>query len=239
MMMMMVQQHQLPNELMNGHYESHYCHLQEGERGGDFDIDLETCSVQEYATAAAVAGANVAVERLSRIIPTSSSSAAATRTLSPPPAATHGVANIFIAVSVPGQQQAPPGESPRSAGPIEDPRPSKTTKTINGYERCYPDLLDIGFTNSSCTSYAVATLPRHQRGKPLGGELGSPYDNMGPRVTATGSSTFSLVEGQPQPEAVLCCEPPLLANGSLGGMVGAILSAPMPLIQPPPEFVSL
>jgi hypothetical protein len=76
------------------------------------------------------------------------------------------------------------------------------------HARCYPDLLDIGLSS-------FATLPRRGLGRL---ELGSPYDNMGPRVTATGSSTFSLVE-QPEP-----LQQPV---------------ALVPLIQPPPEFVSL
>lgn len=118
------------------------------------------------------------------------------------PAGTFG--NIFISVSLP-----------------QDP------------ERCYPDLLDIP-VHAAVTSHAsdksrsttthpalpavqvssFATLPRRAL-RPT--DLGSPYDNMGPRVTATGSSTFSLSD----PDLTLS---PV---------------AQQRLIQPPPEFVSL
>ncbi|XP_008561070.1 uncharacterized protein LOC103580913 isoform X1 [Microplitis demolitor] len=92
-------------------------------------------------------------------------------------------------------------------------------------ERCYPDLLDIpvhaptitdksNFPTSLQASSMIssfATLPRRS----LRTELGSQYDNMGPRVTATGSSTFSLTDD-------LHLSPP-----------------PPPVIKPPIEFVSL
>ncbi|XP_012265013.2 leucine-rich repeat-containing protein 24-like [Athalia rosae] len=95
-------------------------------------------------------------------------------------------------------------------------------------ERRYPDLLDIPVhasisdkssgppppipTTSILSGFA--TLPR----RPLRvSDLSSPYDNMGPRVTATGSSTFSLTD----PDLRLSPPPPSL------------------LIQPPIEFVSL
>ncbi|XP_051174973.1 leucine-rich repeat-containing protein 24-like [Leptopilina boulardi] len=114
------------------------------------------------------------------------------------PAGTFG--NIFISVSLP-----------------------------QGSERCYPDLLDIPVhgTISHMTDKPVApnvsiptevsnfaTLPRRTLRST---ELGSPYDNMGPRVTATGSSTFSLTDLE------LHMTP----------------TTPQSVIQPPPEFVSL
>ena len=96
-------------------------------------------------------------------------------------------------------------------------------------ERCYPDLLDI--PRHGTVSHIVekpaapipplppvvssfATLPRRTLRT---SDLGSPYDNMGPRVTATGSSTFSLTD----PE--LHMSP----------------TTPQQVLQPPPEFVSL
>ncbi|CAG5102016.1 Similar to Pxn: Peroxidasin (Drosophila melanogaster) [Cotesia congregata] len=92
-------------------------------------------------------------------------------------------------------------------------------------ERCYPDLLDIPVHAPTITDKSnfptplpatsmissFATLPR----RPLRTDLGSQYDNMGPRVTATGSSTFSLTDD-------LRLSPP-----------------PPPVIKPPIEFVSL
>lgn len=119
------------------------------------------------------------------------------------PAGTFG--NIFISVSLP-----------------------------QGSERCYPDLLDIpvhgtishmtekpaaavaAATNVSIPTEVsnFATLPRRTLRST---ELGSPYDNMGPRVTATGSSTFSLTDLE------LHLTP----------------TTPQSVIQPPPEFVSL
>ncbi|XP_014211337.1 uncharacterized protein LOC106641429 [Copidosoma floridanum] len=93
-----------------------------------------------------------------------------------------------------------------------------------GHERCYPDLLDIGLSS-------FATLPRRN----LRRELGSPYDNMGPRVTATGSSTFSLVE---QPDQLTGSTGRLSSEPSQPSSIGN-LAATAPLIQPPPEFVSL
>ena len=96
-------------------------------------------------------------------------------------------------------------------------------------ERCYPDLLDIPVHTT--VSHIVekpaapnppvpkvvstfATLPRRTL---RSSDLGAPYDNMGPRVTATGSSTFSLTD----PELHI------------------LPTTPQPVIQPPPEFVSL
>ncbi|XP_078036993.1 uncharacterized protein LOC144470062 [Augochlora pura] len=121
----------------------------------------------------------------------------------PPPEFTNGVlpagifGNIFISVSVPQDSS----------------------------ERCYPDLLDLpvhgGVVNKSSTAVAAAssvssfaTLPRRALRST---DLCSPYDNMGPRVTANGSSAFSLTD------------------------VDLRLSPPPPprIIQPPHEFVSL
>lgn len=129
----------------------------------------------------------------------------------PPPEFTTGVlpagifGNIFISVSLPQDSS----------------------------ERCYPDLLDIpvhavsgasavstgGVKTSAALPATVnvssfATLPRRALRT---AEVGSPYDNMGPRVTANGSSAFSLTD------------------------VDLRLSPPPPprIIQPPHEFVSL
>ncbi|XP_014488746.1 PREDICTED: leucine-rich repeat-containing protein 24-like [Dinoponera quadriceps] len=95
-------------------------------------------------------------------------------------------------------------------------------------ERCYPDLLDIpvhavsgaaGVKTTAALPASVnvssfATLPRRALRT---AEVGSPYDNMGPRVTANGSSAFSLTD------------------------VDLRLSPPPPprIIQPPHQFVSL
>ncbi|XP_032679157.1 leucine-rich repeat-containing protein 24-like [Odontomachus brunneus] len=128
----------------------------------------------------------------------------------PPPEFTTGVlpagifGNIFISVSLPQDSS----------------------------ERCYPDLLDIpvhAVSGAAAISAGVkttaalpatvnvssfATLPRRALRST---EVGSPYDNMGPRVTANGSSAFSLTD------------------------VDLRLSPPPPprIIQPPHEFVSL
>ncbi|XP_076231163.1 uncharacterized protein LOC143177211 [Calliopsis andreniformis] len=123
----------------------------------------------------------------------------------PPPEFTSGVlpagifGNIFISVSMPQDSS----------------------------DRCYPDLLDIpvhGTSNVTNKSSATvpsassvstfATLPRRAL---RSSDLCSPYDNMGPRVTASGSSAFSLTD------------------------VDLRLSPPPPprIIQPPHEFVSL
>ncbi|XP_076625084.1 uncharacterized protein LOC143343754 [Colletes latitarsis] len=123
----------------------------------------------------------------------------------PPPEFTSGVlpagifGNIFISVSVPQDSS----------------------------DRCYPDLLDIpvhgasGVVNKTTAAVAAATsvssfatLPRRALRST---DLCSPYDNMGPRVTANGSSAFSLTD------------------------VDLRLSPPPPprIIQPPHEFVSL
>lgn len=93
-------------------------------------------------------------------------------------------------------------------------------------DRCYPDLLDIpvhaslvidkhNVMNSlpANSISSVATLPRRALRT---NNVGSPYDNMGPRVTATGSSTFSLTDD-------LRLSPP----------------PPPRFFKPPVEFVSL
>lgn len=123
----------------------------------------------------------------------------------PPPEFTSGVlpagifGNIFISVSMPQDAS----------------------------DRCYPDLLDIPVHGASSvvnkTSVELpsassvssfATLPRRAL---RSSDLCSPYDNMGPRVTANGSSAFSLTD------ADLRLSPP----------------PPPRIIQPPHEFVSL
>ena len=87
-------------------------------------------------------------------------------------------------------------------------------------ERCYPDLLDIpvhataGITDkflhnpraSSSMISTFATLPRRSLRT---SDLGSPYDNMGPRVTATGSSTFSLTDDLSPPPPPRIIKPPI------------------------------
>lgn len=133
----------------------------------------------------------------------------------PPPEFTTGVlpagifGNIFISVSLPQDASS---------------------------ERCYPDLLDIPVhavsgaatgvvttgsktilpATSTVNVSSFATLPRRAlRTSEIA--IGSPYDNMGPRITANGSSAFSLTD------------------------MDLRLSPPPPprIIQPPHEFVSL
>ncbi|XP_063236810.1 leucine-rich repeat-containing protein 24-like [Bacillus rossius redtenbacheri] len=96
--------------------------------------------------------------------------------------------NIFISVSV---NQEPGGEAQR-----------------------YPDLLDIGHRGAARTSVSVAagpdapffaTLPRPQARAKEG--PGPQYDNMGPRVTAGGSSTLSLPDDIPPPPLPPLCSP--------------------------------
>lgn len=131
----------------------------------------------------------------------------------PPPEFTTGVlpagifGNIFISVSLPQDASS---------------------------ERCYPDLLDIPVHAVSGAATAVtasgkiipsaavnvssfATLPRRALRSAEVAGTGSPYDNMGPRITANGSSAFSLTD------------------------IDLRLSPPPPprIIQPPHEFVSL
>ncbi|XP_011864975.1 PREDICTED: leucine-rich repeat-containing protein 24 [Vollenhovia emeryi] len=128
----------------------------------------------------------------------------------PPPEFTTGVlpagifGNIFISVSLPQDASS---------------------------ERCYPDLLDIpvhavsGATADKAAALppaaainvsSFATLPRRAL-RSAEVAVGSPYDNMGPRITANGSSAFSLTD------------------------MDLRLSPPPPprIIQPPHEFVSL
>lgn len=79
----------------------------------------------------------------------------------------------------------------------------------------YPDLLDI--TRRDKHSAALATLPRRQLRMPGAGVevsgVGFQYDNMGPRVTAGGSSTLSLpdavapLEDIPPPPPPPSCTP--------------------------------
>ncbi|KYN03065.1 Leucine-rich repeat-containing protein 24 [Cyphomyrmex costatus] len=136
----------------------------------------------------------------------------------PPPEFTTGVlpagifGNIFISVSLPQDASS---------------------------ERCYPDLLDIpvhavsGATTTVTSGGKAAALPsaaainvssfatlprRALRSTEVA--AGSPYDNMGPRITANGSSAFSLTD---------------ITDMDLR------LSPPPPprIIQPPHEFVSL
>ena len=136
----------------------------------------------------------------------------------PPPEFTTGVlpagifGNIFISVSLPQDASS---------------------------ERCYPDLLDIpvhavssatttvstgGKTAALSSATAInvssfATLPRRAlRSTEIA--AGSPYDNMGPRITANGSSAFSLTD---MTDMDLRLSPP----------------PPPRIIQPPHEFVSL
>lgn len=140
----------------------------------------------------------------------------------PPPEFTSGVlpagifGNIFISVSLPQDASS---------------------------ERCYPDLLDIpvhavsgaattgvvSAGSKTCSSIlpatsivnvsSFATLPRRAL-RTSEVAVGSPYDNMGPRITANGSSAFSLTD---MTDMDLRLSPP----------------PPPRIIQPPHEFVSL
>ncbi|KZC08055.1 PREDICTED: leucine-rich repeat-containing protein 24-like [Dufourea novaeangliae] len=182
------------NEQGSGHGS-----LAEAYGSGDLEL-AERGSICDPMSAA-----TVTVERLRPEVTTGSVNAirsvqCSTMFPPPPPEFTSGVlpagifGNIFISVSVPQDSS----------------------------ERCYPDLLDIpvhgGVVNkSSAASSSVssfATLPRRALRST---DLCSPYDNMGPRVTANGSSAFSLTD------------------------VDLRLSPPPPprIIQPPHEFVSL
>jgi len=171
-----------------------------------------------------IAAAAVTVERLRpaestvnaiRTVPCATAAAAAAASIFPPPPPefTTGVlpagifGNIFISVSLPQDASS---------------------------DRCYPDLLDIPVHAVSGGAAAVsagnkvlpsagavnvssfATLPRRAL-RSAEVATGSPYDNMGPRITANGSSAFSLTD------------------------VDLRLSPPPPprIIQPPHEFVSL
>lgn len=168
-----------------------------------------------------MAAAAVTVERLRpaentvnaiRAVPCATAATAAGIFPPPPPEFTTGVlpagifGNIFISVSLPQDTSS---------------------------DRCYPDLLDIPVHAVSGTAATVstgskvlpaetvnvssfATLPRRAL-RTAEVATGSPYDNMGPRITANGSSAFSLTD------------------------VDLRLSPPPPprIIQPPHEFVSL
>lgn len=170
-----------------------------------------------------MAAAAVTVERLRpadssvnaiRTVPCTAAAAAGVYP-PPPPEFTSGVlppgifGNIFISVSLPQDASS---------------------------ERCYPDLLDIpvhavsgaattvsasGKTGTLPSAGAInvssfATLPRRAL-RSAEVATGSPYDNMGPRITANGSSAFSLTD------------------------MDLRLSPPPPprILQPPHEFVSL
>lgn len=139
--------------------------------------------------------------------------------------------NIFISVSV-------------GAGGSQDPSAIDVSR--------YPDLLDIArrdqhhhhhhghFRGASSTAAGMVTLPRqrHVRVPPQALSQQSPpptlvvasgqYDNMGPRVTAGGSSTLSL------PDAVV--PPPVLAPQPVAGTV--IEEEDIPPPPPPPNCTS-
>lgn len=172
-----------------------------------------------------MAAAAVTVERLRpadssvntiRAVPCTAAAAAAGVFPPPPPEFTTGVlpagifGNIFISVSLPQDASS---------------------------ERCYPDLLDIPVhavsgaaaavstgSKTAASSAAInvssfATLPRRAlRSTEIAAV--SPYDNMGPRITANGSSAFSLTD---MTDMDLRLSPP----------------PPPRIIQPPHEFVSL
>lgn len=190
-----------------------------GEACSTGDLELaERSSICDPMAAAAVT-----VERLRpadnsvnaiRAVPCAAATAAGVFP-PPPPEFTTGVlpagifGNIFISVSLPQDASS---------------------------ERCYPDLLDIpvhavsgttatvsasGKTTALPSAAAInvssfATLPRRAL-RSAEVAAGSPYDNMGPRITANGSSAFSLSD------------------------MDLRLSPPPPprIIQPPHEFVSL
>lgn len=184
------------------------------DRGSGHGSIAETCSpgdlelTERGSICDPIGAASVTVERLRpecTIPPGIRSIPCANVFPPPPPEFTTGVlpagifGNIFISVSLPQDG-----------------------------ERCYPDLLDIPVhghvladkytgnhrASSSSMISSFATLPRRTLRSNC--DLGSPYDNMGPRVTATGSSTFSLTDDIP-------------------------LSPPPPprIIKPPIEFISL
>ncbi|XP_071871650.1 uncharacterized protein isoform X1 [Bombus fervidus] len=186
------------------------------DRGSGHGSIVEACSTGDLELAERgsicdpMSAATVTVERLRPEV--SSGSVTAMRAVPcaamfppPPPEFTSGVlpagifGNIFISVSMPQDSS----------------------------DRCYPDLLDIpvhgtsGVVNKTTSALpaassvsSFATLPRRAL---RSSDLCSPYDNMGPRVTANGSSAFSLTD------ADLRLSPP----------------PPPRIIQPPHEFVSL
>ncbi|XP_077261963.1 leucine-rich repeat and fibronectin type-III domain-containing protein 3 [Temnothorax americanus] len=199
------------------------------DRGSNHDSLGEACSTGDLELAERgsicdpMAAAAVTVERLRpadssvnaiRAVPCA---AAAGVFPPPPPEFTTGVlpagifGNIFISVSLPQDASS---------------------------ERCYPDLLDIPVHAVSGTTATVsassktaalssaainvssfATLPRRAL-RSAEVAVGSPYDNMGPRITANGSSAFSLTD---MTDLDLRLSPP----------------PPPRIIQPPHEFVSL
>ncbi|XP_058810829.1 leucine-rich repeat-containing protein 24-like [Phymastichus coffea] len=167
----------------------------------EFELELESRAARRAAAPAAPA-ASVTVERL-RLQAAEARRGSPSPAPTPPPplpAVVCPLAGIYIGVPLPAAELGP------ARRPTPPPEPGPAGAEAGARERCYPDLLDIGLSG-------FATLPRRGLGaRRAGAELGSPYDNMGPRVTAAGSSTFSLLDA---PEAAA------------------------PLIQPPPEFVSL
>lgn len=192
------------------------------ERGSGHGSLDEACSTGDLELAERgsicdpMAAATVTVERLRPAESAVPCAAAAGNVFPPPPPEfTSGVlpagifGNIFISVSLPQDASS---------------------------ERCYPDLLDIpvhavsgaaAAVTASCASGKIpsaavnvssfATLPRRALRSAEVAGTGSPYDNMGPRITANGSSAFSLTD------------------------IDLRLSPPPPprIIQPPHEFVSL
>ncbi|XP_033175696.1 leucine-rich repeat-containing protein 24 isoform X2 [Bombus impatiens] len=163
------------------------------DRGSGHGSIVEACSTGDLELAERgsicdpMSAATVTVERLRPEV--SSGSVTAMRAVPcaamfppPPPEFTSGVlpagifGNIFISVSMPQDSS----------------------------DRCYPDLLDIpvhgtsGVVNKTTSALpaassvsSFATLPRRAL---RSSDLCSPYDNMGPRVTANGSSAFSLTD---------------------------------------------
>ncbi|KAJ8678781.1 hypothetical protein QAD02_014568 [Eretmocerus hayati] len=207
--------HHICHQLHPGH-QHHQCHQQSQRQPPpiqhhqpDFELELEPRpSSHQHPSVSCSSPASVTIERLNRCqqplvlneLPGLPTSAAVVTSANSQPVVLPAVPpSVLVSVSLAGPHCV------RVASPeirMASPAP----------ERCYPDLLDIGLSN-------FATLPRRTlagaSAQRSGRELGSPYDNMGPRVTATGSSTFSLLDPELQ------------------------LATAMPLIQPPPEFVSL
>lgn len=135
--------------------------------------------------------------------------------------------NIFISVSV---SQEPAGESQRYPDLLDIPHRSKTATTSVSVA-AGPDgpyFPSSPTSNSAVTSYA--TLPRRHltstKDLPCVA-VGPQYDNMGPRITAGGSSTLSL------PDTDLSIERP--------GFAQDIPPPPLPpLCTPlPSEYVAL
>ncbi|XP_069696208.1 leucine-rich repeat-containing protein 24-like [Periplaneta americana] len=144
--------------------------------------------------------------------------------------------NIFISVSV---SQEPTAEGQRYPDLLDIPHRSKTAATTSVSVAAGPDApycpIDIASSSASSASVAsYATLPRrHLRPAkdlavdPLLRAGGPQYDNMGPRVTAGGSSTLSL------PDTDLSIERP--------GFVEDIPPPPLPPLCTPmtSEYVAL